>query len=1121
MSVVKFLKPPIRLTLEACFCHIAILLFYALTSCSQNNQEPDRKHQVKGQEASKSKLFSKLAVENSRIDFVNCIQESPNFNYFIYPFIYFGGGVAIGDINNDNLPDIYFTSSMGLNALYLNRGNLTFENITKKAGVQGTYNRWSTGVTMTDINSDGLLDIYISVAGPNPIHRANQLFVNQGNNTFFEQAVEFGIADEGHSMQSAFFDYDLDGDLDLYVCNYSPQGFAQSSSFFAEQMKNPRLIDSDRLYENIGGKFLDVTKSAGILNYGLSLGISVSDFNNDLLPDVYVSNDFNSSDYLYINQGNGKFENEIEKYLMHTSNFGMGTDVADINNDGHVDLMQLDMMSSMNQQQKANMSAMNPEKFQELIDLGLQHQYMKNTLQLNTGVDSFSEIGELAGVAYSDWSWSTLLMDMNNNGHKDIFITNGMRRNVNDNDFNAFFRIQKAYNKIDPSQYYGLLQKIPVSPVENCTFLNNGDLTFSEVNERSGLNFKGFSNGSAYADLDLDGDLDVVVNNLDAPSHVFENLTKGTNYLRVRLKGTINNQWGVGSKVYVYNETQIQTQELQLTRGFQSSSEPILHFGLGSSMKVDSLKVFWPNGKMELIKNLSVNQTIELDQKNASIHPKPKFSSKPIFSVSQLPIDAEFVHLENEFNDFEREVLLPHKMSQMGPALAVGDVNQDGLDDFYIGGAKGQSGKLFIQSEKGSFSSTQNKVWNSDKKYEDVSASFFDANNDGLLDLYVVSGSNEAIEGSSYYEDRLYLNKQGVFNKQIGAMPELYISGSCVKPIDYDQDGDLDLFVGGRQSPGNYPLPTSSYILRNESVKGSVSFENVTDEVAPLLIELGMVTDASWNDFNGDGWQDLLIVGEWMSIVALENNKGIFKNVSATYGLNREVGWWNCIESADIDNDGDLDFVVGNLGLNYKYKSSITEPFKVYAGDFDENDHLDIVLGFYEKGELYPLRGRECSSQQIPSIKKKFPNYTAFSTASLSDVYSPEKLDSTLNYEAYTFSSTVFINEKKKFKSRPLENLAQMSSINAMVLKDFDKDGFVDLLVGGNKYGSEVETPRSDASKGLFLLGDGTNSFQAVPPLRSGLNLSGEVRFLSEIKLAQNKTGFLVARNNEGLLIIQ
>lgn len=1068
-------------------------------------------------------LFALVDHNASNVFFKNIITETANFNYLYNPYIYLGGGVAIGDINNDDLPDIYVTGNMVRNALYLNKGNLQFENISKTSGTEGHMPRWNMGATMTDVNDDGYMDIYVSVSGPLP-DRKNQLFINQGDHTFKEEAERYGIADEGFSMQSVFFDYDRDGDLDLYVANYPPTPFQSSSAYYAEKMENPGSEETDRMYRNEGGFFKDVTQESGILNFGLTLGVSVSDFNNDGWPDIYVSNDFNSMDYLYINMQNGTFSNQLKDYTMHTSQFGMGTDAADINNDGLIDLMQLDMSASTNEQQKSNMSAMRPDKFHEHVALGLHHQYMKNTLQLNTGLNSFSEIAELTGMANTDWSWGPLIFDMDNDGLKDVFITNGIRRNVNDNDFRKLAQKVAANSVITPEKSLELLNKMPIFPVDNYVYLNNGDLTFNHSPNNYGLSYKGFSNGASYGDLDNDGDLDVVINNLNDYVKIFENLSEkeeDRNFLKIRLKAEGSNVFGLGAKVKVFYDEKMQMQELMATRGYLSSVDPVVHFGLGNEKKIDSLEVTWPDGARQVLYETAINTTVEIEQNPSSEKTRDKtVSSNPLFEVVDINLNPAYRHVENEFNDFERELLLPHKMSQFGPALAVADVNLDGLDDFYVGGALGHSGGLYVQDRSGTFTVSNSSVWKSDGNYEDVHALFFDANGDSLPDLYIVSGGSENPEGHENYRDRMYRNLGGGrFQKIPNALPEITSSGSRVVSADYDNDGDLDLFVGGRQIPGKYPMPTDSYLLENIGTGDEILFKNVTEEKAAALKGIGMVTDAVWSDVDMDGRKDLIIVGEWMAPTILRNQGDSLEPVLDKYHLKKEIGWWNTIVATDIDDDGDDDYILGNLGLNYKYKATADEPFNVYLNDFDDNGQLDIVLGYYNQGGLFPLRGRECSSEQVPGIKKKFMDYRSFANASLVEVYSQEALSGSLHYGATNFSHSVIINHRDSISIKPLPNYAQMSSVNSIVAKDFDGDANIDLALFGNLFQSEVETPRNDASYGLFLGGNPDGSFVPRTPSASGLKVKGEIRQSLPIKVG-GKNCLLLARNEDTLTVL-
>lgn len=1060
-------------------------------------------------------IFVQVTSEISNVKYTNALTETQNFNYYTYPYIYFGGGVATGDINNDGLTDIYFTGNMVKNALYLNKGNLQFQDISETSGTIGTRGKWASGVTMADVNNDGFLDIYVCYSGPNQ-NRQNELYLNQGNNTFKEVAKKYNIADNGHSVQSAFFDYDRDGDLDLYVANYPPTPFQAENTFYAEKKNNPDWETSDRLYRNDGNNhFVDVTEEAGVLNFGLSLGLSISDFNNDGWPDVYVSNDFNAPDYLYINQKNGAFSNQIDTMMTHTSNFGMGTDAADFNNDGFIDLMQVDMAASQNDQEKANMSSMNTERFYEAVRLGLHYQNMKNSFQMNTGSGTFSDVAYMTGLAKTEWSWGPLFFDFDNDGWKDIFITNGIRRNVNDTDAIIYLKLKNAYNNLTQKDIAETLNRLPVKPVDNYLYHNTKSLNFDKTNGNWGLSFKGFSNGASYADLDNDGDLDMVVNNLDAPSSIFENKANqfsNSNYFSVELEGEDDNRFGIGSKITLSANGKKQVQELFLTRGFQSSVAPKVHFGIGNIENIDTLEVVWPSGKVQTLTHIAANQNIKIieDAKAASPE-KNNTPNKTLFTEVTNKLQINFKHQENDYNDFDSETLLPHKMSTLGPFINVGDVNGDDLDDFFVGGAMGQSGKLYIQNEDGSFVESQQKAFTNDSQFEDMGALFFDADGDKDLDLYVASGGNEKPKSNTYYQDRLYLNNgKGNFSRSLNALPKIYASSSVVTASDFDKDGDLDLFVGGRLAPQNYPNAGESVILENQNG----TFKDITEKVAPGLKNIGMVTSAEWQDLNNDGEVDLLLSGEWMPVTMLINEGGKFN----TKKNNEEIGWWNHVTLTDLKGDGNKQIIAGNLGINYKYQASHEFPFVVYGDDFDENGHSDIVLGYYNQETLYPVRGRSCSSDQMPSIKKKFPNYTAFSKATLQDVYGKQELDSAkVSYAATQFASGIFSLDGElelDFKALPIE--AQVSSVNDVLAQDFDGDGHKDLLIAGNLLNSEVETPRNDASFGLFLKGKGDGTFDSIPSYESGILFTGQITDLTLIETVQGSV--VLAASNDGKL---
>jgi hypothetical protein len=1064
-----------------------VLIFTAvLLSCNKNDSE---KESIVG------KLFEVVKSETSGIQFANIVTENDTINYFTYPYIYMGGGVAIGDINNDGLQDIFFTGNVLSNKLYLNKGELRFEDITKSAGLE-TINKWCTGVTMGDVNGDGYLDIYVSVSGPKESDKRNLLYINNKDLTFTEEGEIRGIADEGHSTQTTFFDYDNDGDLDAYVANYPITNFANTPEYYKYQIENVRGENSDKLYSNDGkGFFKDMTEAANLLSYGLSLSATIGDFNQDGWADIYVSNDFATPDYFYINNRNGTFSEHIKEVTNQTSFYGMGVDIADYNNDGFLDILQLDMTPEDNFRSKSNMASMDIELFWSVVYYGFHFQYMQNSLQLNNGIRSdglpfFSNLSRLGGVALTDWSWSPLFLDMDNDGWKDIFVTNGSKRDINNKDF--FKKIEKLSDSVKLKNLLELSNKIPSTKISNYAYLNNKNLRFKNASIKTGLDYKGFSNGSAYGDLDNDGDIDLVINNADTLSMVFENqsniLSKNT-FLRFKPNGSKGNPFGIGLKITILSDSLYQFQELTLTRGFQSSSEPLIHFGTGNTSVIDKAIIVWPDGKQQTLTEIKTNQVVEVNYKDAKIiESKDTPSNKPILtSITNRP-DLIYKHTENYTNDYSIQPLLPHKLSQLGPNIVTGDVNNDGLEDFFIGGASGQAGKLFVQQNDGLFSE-KDGPWKLDSKSEDMGVLLFDADSDNDLDLYVVSGGNNVSISANDYQDRIYINNgNGVFTKSKTALPKMNTSGSCVVSTDFDSDGDLDLFVGGRLIPHKYPLAPRSYLLRNDSQNGELSFTDVTEELAPELLNPGMVTSSLWIDMDGDADEDLVITGEWMPISIFENNGGKFLNKTDDYGFENTTGWWYSLIAEDFDNDGDKDIVAGNLGLNYKYQASEDETFDIYAFDYDNNKRLDIVLGYYYQGEQYPVRGRQCSSEQIPALQYKFKNYGTFANATLEDVYSKENLKASLHYQAKNFASSYIENlGNKNFSMTKLPNKAQVSSINGIISKDFNHDGNLDILVIGNLFTSEIETPRNDASIGLILTGDGSGNFTPLSMSESGL----------------------------------
>jgi len=1089
---------------------VRCLLFFLLifSSCEKDHGAP-------------TALFKSIKAKDTGVDFRNDITENETVNYFTYPYLYMGGGIAIGDVNNDGLQDLYFTSNMGENKLYLNKttasGELHFEDISFSAGVKGDE-RWDTGVTMVDVNADGWLDIYVSVSGKWSSTK-NMLFINNQDLTFTEEAEKYGLADAGQSTQATFFDYDRDGDLDVYVANYPPLHFKSPNFVYSQNMLNPKLETSDHLYRNDGPTFTDITTQAGVLNFGLSLSASVGDFNNDGWQDIYVSNDFAAPDFLYINNQDGSFSNRIKETTAHTAYYGMGTDVADFNNDGLLDILQVDMTPEDNFRSKANMASMNPAGFKEMIDLGLTYQYMENALQINQGITEeglprFGDISRMTGTSLTDWSWSPLFADLDNDGWKDIHITNGTRRDINNKDY--FKKIKKDHQKTDLEKS----KKIPAQRIENCVFKNQGDLSFEKKGDDWGLNFNGFSNGSAYGDLDNDGDLDLVVNNIDDPASIYENQGNGNNWLRIKLLGNKNNPNGLGARVEIQTNGIQQITENQSTRGFQSGSEPLLHFGLGKAQIVDFIKIKWADGKEQILENISGNQVLTLAYEAAVAIPKTTKAAAPFFTNTKGK--TLFTHQENEADDFKKERLLPHATSQFGPGVSVGDVNNDGLFDFFVGGAKDQSSALFLQKKDGSFQQSKSSVFEDDKTHEDMDALFFDADGDGWEDLYVVSGGNEKEAGASFYNDRFYWNRKGTLVKSVGTLPMINNSGSKVKASDIDQDGDLDLVVTGRLVPHAYGYPAKSFLLLNEQINGQTVFKDVTVSRAPDLEKLGMATDLVWTDFDQDGDEDLVIVGEWMPVCFFENQDGFFKSVTEKMGAEDTNGWWFSIAAHDLDQDGKEDLVLGNLGENYKYQAKEDEPFELFVNDFDKNKETDIVLSYHQDGEQFPVRGLQCSSEQMPQIKEKFENYNLFASANLADVYSEKALNqSEIHFSINSFSSQIWwSNATEKYDKVDLPNDCQISAINSIQIADVDQDGKDDLILGGNLFTSEVETKRNDASIGQVLKNNGARQLETIPYTESGLMISKDVRDM-EILITNHQRLLLIANNNDHLQILK
>lgn len=911
--------------------------------------------------------FEKIDTLRSGINFSNTLYESDTFNYYTFPYMYLGGGVAIGDINNDGLQDLYFTGNMVSNKLYLNKGDFQFEDISESAGLAGD-NSWFTGVTMVDVNNDGWLDIYISVlSGPGKHQKAaNQLYINNQDLTFTEQAAAYGLADETPSIQATFFDYDNDGYLDVFVANYPLFGISRGNFFYSQMMKDNQHRYSGHLYHNEqNGTFRDVTSEANVQNFCQTLGVVAADFNDDGWTDLYLSNDFKVPDYLYINNKDNTFSEVIKESTNHTSMFGMGTDAGDFNNDGLLDLIQVDMTPSDHKRSKTNMATMSPSTFYKSVELGFHYQYMQNTLQLNNGNDIrnrpvFSDVAQITGLSNTDWSWAALFMDMDNDGLKDVFVSNGILRDVNNND------VVLSFNKSSFFGSKGDYTKLPSTPISNYAFRNEGDLRFNDKAQDWGLGDKGFSNGVAYGDLDNDGDLDLIVNNINSPAAIYNNLNpKKHHYLRLKLNGPKANPFGIGAKIKISHNNKEQFVEHTMTRGYLSSVEPYIHFGLGNSDSVAKVQITWPDGRINSYINIPADQVLQVNHHDAQLDAQSgKTGPADQCFVRAQNTNLYFTHLENEFNDFANEPLLPHKNSNLGPGSTTGDINGDDLIDIFIGNAEGRKAKLFIQTLSGQFEELPGP-WENDSIYEDTGSILVDLDGDQDLDLYVVSGGNDPAKPSDFYKDRLYFNENGEFKKV--ECETANTSGKTVLPIDYDLDGDMDLFIGGRILPGNYPIEPESIVLENlGGVNDQISFRPLSDDQMGPLKNAGLMTAAQWGDLNNDHKKELIVTGEWMGIATYNFINGKFVNVTKEFGLSDMTGWWRAMEVSDIDNDGDLDILVGNLGLNYKYKASENSPFTIYTNDFDQNGTSDIVLSYEKKEKNFLLGGGNAHQSKSP-----------------------------------------------------------------------------------------------------------------------------------------------------------
>ncbi len=1069
-------------------------------------------------------LFSVLDASKTGISFSNEIKETEEFNILLYSYMYNGGGVAIGDINNDGLEDVYLSSNLNGNKLYLNQGGMLFKDITETAGVKA-LGGWNTGVSMADVNGDGLLDIYVCRSGSKKVeNRKNLLYINNGNLTFMEKAGYFGLDNSGYSTQASYFDYDNDGDLDLFLLNHSVQRFSGFGRI-TPTLKERNLPEySDKFYENVEGIFKDVTREVGLVTnvLGFGLGVSVSDFNNDGWLDIYVGNDFYEQDYLYISNGDKTFTEQLESYMGHVSLNSMGTDAADFNNDGYTDVICLDMLPEDNYRQKKVLGPENHKKYERMVQSGFYHQTMRNMLQLNRQGTSFAEIGPYSGISNTDWSWGPLFADFNNDGWKDLYITNGYRNNYTDMDFMNYL-VQEKINENKVGVRKSLIElvgQMPSNSIENYSYVNMGNLKFSKANSEWGTNLASLSNGAAYGDLDNDGDLDLVVNNIDSPAFVLRNNSTQTNdnhYLRVRLKGQGSNHFGIGAKVTVQTDSLLQVQELIPSRGYQSSVGYTLVFGLGTYETVDRLTVSWPGGCIHEMIGTKGNQEVIVQQdadctKRDLDVSKKRFST--IFQRMPTPLGIEVVSKKNPFGDFNREALLLHKLSSSGSCIVKGDINEDGLTDFFFCGAKDVPGRLVIQNSKGRFLSTNSNLFEKDRHYEDTSAEFLDVDNDGDLDLYVVSGGNEWEQHSTHYQDRLYLNDgRGNYYAEDGLLPPSNSSGSVVASCDFDKDGDMDLFVGGGFKPGRYPEPGLSKLLINN---GKGKFEDYFSTHTSSQ-DLGRITDALWSDYNSDGWVDLILVGEWRSVEIIRNNSGVLQlGLEDRLEIPGSKGWWNRIVQADFDKDGDMDYVVGNFGLNFEFKASMEEPIRLYYDDFDNNGAIDPIICSYNNKKEYPIYSKDDLQFQLPFLKEKYPKYDDFARHDLGELLSDTLMKKAKVLEVNTLSTCLLKNlGNEEFELRSLPPETQLSPVYELVAEDFDADGNMDLLLAGNLFGARTRIGRIDANSGVLLKGDGKCGFKTSSSIETGLSLKGEVRSMVTYKDNLSNKVVLVSQIND------